>query len=156
MVSNHYDLENTISQQNLLCHSLCADCIGDATATFITCEQNIIMTAITTNIGAGVIMEKKLRHNCFAHFFMLLNKGFGEWDGPVAEELSWMEKHQSNCTLQNVYSLFFFSFFFISFFVYDRIFWKTLKFFHVCYRVVSFFAACIWTRESSCNILVGK
>lgn len=69
------------------------------------------MAAITTNAGAGFIIGKKLRHNCFSRFCMLLNKGFGEWDGPVTEELNWMEQHQANYIYIYIYTAFIHSFY---------------------------------------------
>lgn len=49
------------------------------------------MTAITTNVGAGFIMEKKLVCVCVCIVVnvSLCFKGFGEWDGPVTEEMEW-------------------------------------------------------------------
>lgn len=73
-------LNHNFTTKSILSFSLCW-LRWSSHCTFITCEQHIIMTAITTNIGAGLIMEKKLRHNCFAIFFYFflcfLKKGLG-------------------------------------------------------------------------------
>lgn len=84
---------NTVSYQNLFRDSP-RTALRQPSLVHYIWTAHIVMKAITTNVGAGFIMEKKLRRNCFSHFFfffgMLLDKEFEEWDGPVAEQLNWI------------------------------------------------------------------
>lgn len=100
---------NTISSQNLFRYPPWTVLKQPSLVHYIW-TAHIVMKAITTNVGAGFIMEKKLRRNCFSHFLffvcvcVLLDKEFEEWDGPVAEQLNWIEEQQANDALQNVTS----------------------------------------------------
>lgn len=100
-----------------------------------------------------IIMEKKLRHNCFFPliFLMPLNNVFGEWDSPVTQDLNWMEKHWTNYILQNVtlYFLLRKKLGLSIIFVFSWIFWK------VCGSLSSvekhtqcYFSICIWAKDS--------
>lgn len=100
-VRNHYHLQTQFL--NKICSVIHFGQRQCSQRSFITWKRNIIMTAISPNVRAEFITEKKLRHNCLPRFYASSQRVWGRrWS--VSGEQDWMEEHQSNCRLQNATS----------------------------------------------------